>query len=985
MSSSSTDTHYIDLSLSDAFLNKLNLWGRKAAFNKSLIPSRITLKELVAHISKGKAWAQGYFKSGRRKTAFISSQTLALDFDGGVSVADALADPFIRQYAFLIYPTPSSTPEVPRTRVIFILSEPVSQATAWETMQRGLINYFAHWHPDQSCKDATRMFYGSTVPGECVNYEARLPLEIAGGLTRPEAEAELQRITAVKDIPAYRRKKSRKSGKLSPQLVAEVERKLGVASARVSESGFIYEPIPCPIKQHEHDFERPAAYWHPEKKIVYCHKCHQFYLTHDIAKALNIDPGSYYPKETAGVVPCHIPYISDYNLESLLDKTGGLIIKSPTGSGKTEAIIKLILTRPGGRVLIIVHRKSLAKSLTKRLNEALANAESDLVFENYEGLTGNQLRQIPRLVICVNSLHKLVSAGQRITPYSLVVLDEIEQQLTHLIGDTFKNDEGVKAYYILGEIVRDARWAVAMDAYAGKTSQQWLQRWRGDHDVTMLVNTYRKDKGLLQVYTRFEDIIEMANLTLSFTDRPIVFAVSSIRLAKVLYTYFSGETVLDRDELERIPVGFGRTAADVLAASCYRDGMGLKRGAVAVVHGENSDTPEIQSLLENINERLPMLRVLIYTSAMGTGMDIQSPVAAVFCLFHADTLPADELHQMLGRCRNTDEQHVWIEKRHLPHEARTRLLYERELKAIETDGKLFNRRSQATWEANGAGVWELNRQQAAFLRFWCRIQARINRSLNHLRDDFLRLAKDEYEIVDRTDRFDDLEELQQQLADIQRLHKHIDKHLVLQATPVDRATFQRLRDRGDYTPQHVAGYIRWMIEQGYRQPITPTIYDHWEQDGLAQLRTFIEVTSSEQYALNQDMYQDYRGDGIPFRRHVTQRRQLIWGALQAVWGDFRLDDLEAVPVKHVDKSMGEYLGAHHSELWNVFRWDKRHDRKPKNVLNRLLHQIGLKLELVRPRNQPHQYRIHRESLAMMQEYAEVYLRSSTSTFYRDAA
>ena len=56
-----------------------NCW----AFSTSFISTEISLEALIAHIVSGGAFTLGYFKEKRRlKRNFISSQLLALDFDG---------------------------------------------------------------------------------------------------------------------------------------------------------------------------------------------------------------------------------------------------------------------------------------------------------------------------------------------------------------------------------------------------------------------------------------------------------------------------------------------------------------------------------------------------------------------------------------------------------------------------------------------------------------------------------------------------------------------------------------------------------------------------------------------------------------------------------------------------------------------------------------------------------------------------------------
>lgn len=136
----------------------------------------------------------GNFRSNRRvESEFISSQMLGLDLDDCSYSIDELESryPFLQDYATLMYPTPSSTPDKPKTRILFVLTEPIQgehAAKRWRAMQMGLIEYFAELKPDAACKDPARLFYGCDSLNYYVNYLAYLPLEIAGGLTQTQAE-----------------------------------------------------------------------------------------------------------------------------------------------------------------------------------------------------------------------------------------------------------------------------------------------------------------------------------------------------------------------------------------------------------------------------------------------------------------------------------------------------------------------------------------------------------------------------------------------------------------------------------------------------------------------------------------------------------------------------------------------------------------------------------------------------------------------------
>lgn len=181
----------IQLNLSDAFYNKTNLSGIKSEFGFSFYPKSIKPTELVKHIRTGKAFTVGHFKgNSRTETQFISSQLLALDLDDCSMDMEQLEESseFIQEYAFMMYPTPSSTLAQPKTRILFVLDAPETSASRWRVLQLALMEHFAEVRPDEACKDPARLFYGCDTANYYINYEVRLPLALVGGLAQPLAE-----------------------------------------------------------------------------------------------------------------------------------------------------------------------------------------------------------------------------------------------------------------------------------------------------------------------------------------------------------------------------------------------------------------------------------------------------------------------------------------------------------------------------------------------------------------------------------------------------------------------------------------------------------------------------------------------------------------------------------------------------------------------------------------------------------------------------
>ena len=198
----------IQLNLSESFHNKENLTGNKSALGYSFHPATVELRHLVKHIRTGKAFTVGQFNDNRRvESHFVSSQLLALDLDDCPMNMRQLENEnaFIHEYMFMMYATPTSTPEKPKTRVLFMLDEVVTSASRWRILQLALMAHFTDLRPDQACKDPSRLFYGCDTSEYLVDYQQRLPLALVGGLAQPLAEHDDFQMLAERYTVTYHR------------------------------------------------------------------------------------------------------------------------------------------------------------------------------------------------------------------------------------------------------------------------------------------------------------------------------------------------------------------------------------------------------------------------------------------------------------------------------------------------------------------------------------------------------------------------------------------------------------------------------------------------------------------------------------------------------------------------------------------------------------------------------------------------------------
>lgn len=120
----------------------------------------LTLSEFAEHLRMGKGFGPIYKDGHRSKETVLAINYLALDFDQDVSISDVQTHPFISRFTFIAGATTSHTEEHPRTRVVFPLSEPVTDREQFMRLAERVFNQVKDLKPDESSKQAERFYFG---------------------------------------------------------------------------------------------------------------------------------------------------------------------------------------------------------------------------------------------------------------------------------------------------------------------------------------------------------------------------------------------------------------------------------------------------------------------------------------------------------------------------------------------------------------------------------------------------------------------------------------------------------------------------------------------------------------------------------------------------------------------------------------------------------------------------------------------------------
>ena len=163
-----------------------------------------------------------------------------------------------------------------------------------------------------------------------------------------------------------------------------------------------------------------------------------------------------------------------------------LCLKSVTGSGKTS-LIKHLMDLPYFKdktVLYLTHRQTLAFNVTGRLGNS---------FHNYLDLNLNTNAladriKYPKVVVQLDSIHKLTHDLAAVPKIHTVILDESERLFEHLSASTL--NEPVFTQQKLQHTIQLATKVLALDALFAAESYEMLDTY--GLDMKVLINTYRQ-------------------------------------------------------------------------------------------------------------------------------------------------------------------------------------------------------------------------------------------------------------------------------------------------------------------------------------------------------------------------------------------------------------------------------------------------------------------------------------------------------------
>lgn len=298
-----------------------------------------------------------------------------------------------------------------------------------------------------------------------------------------------------------------------------------------------------------------------------------------------------------------------------------IFLKSPKGTGKTQWLKEYLRPGPFPRlrsVLQVGHRQSLERELAQNLNLTCYL---------------NDKRPHWRYAVTIDSLELLDST------YDVLVIDEVEQVLRHLCGDTIKEKRGA-VFSIFAKLIRNARQVICCDAdLTGELTCHLIAQLRSNFEqdeLVLIINDFKSSRHV-EVYKDKHHLI--ADLIVNISEGKRVY----------------------------VPVGLLKLANQLekLLSFCRKpNGDRIK---VLTLTGETSQTELAQAFFANPSTEAIKYDVLIATSTLNTGVSINCKhFDAIYGIFDSRPYTYQDCDQAVSRVRKCDTVKVWVHPGKVP-------------------------------------------------------------------------------------------------------------------------------------------------------------------------------------------------------------------------------------------------------------------------------------------------------------------------------
>lgn len=959
---------HIELGVSNAFFNKTLVDGyTKTAYSDSFHASRLTVNQVIDHITSGKAITLSTFKNNKRtRDNFKQSQLLALDLDDNVSLDDCQANALIRQYAFFIGDTATSKPTFRKTRVYFRLEQPITDRVLWEQAQSAVIYKFQALRPDEACKDVSRLFYGST-NGTYETFDQLLPFEtltqwideFQASSTELDKRTPDQNDRIIEQNKLYTATDNRYEAYAQATLVNRCNELSSLSDGRnqyllnsaillgtMVGAGMINEfdviqgltnaALASGYKRDINGVITRGLAYGQAKPFDLSNLQNKLYTATHNRRKLSDKPQTIEDRiqnfEPVGIVAnvgITKRYISELNLQDLFLKHNLIAVKSGMGTGKTEAISQYIKDNPHLSVLIVTPFEQLSVASAQRFE-----------VESYKGFGRDMLSKVKRLAITAKSLPKLQHNNGDYPTYDLIVIDEVDHihQQFH-DSDIYKSNEAIQAQEAYSQLLINAGRVFISSAHISDLDLDLVEKYTRDTKRAYAIeNKYKRPMPALTIHANYQYMIHTALTTSTSATKPVLIACGGLKTARLI---------------AHLALKYG-----------------LQKDEIFVLSSRNSHTDKVRSIINNPDEYIPRYKLFIYTFAAGVGMDYTGPSAGAFGVFNNRNMTPLADIQMLERARYADSYHAYI----------TPGICDLETDGDEIKGRVI--RNLINTEKLTGIVAPISAINKKFLTLGSKLIAQNNYSRTDKLSCFVALAEDQGHTIKTCDNTA-TDETRQLWKTVREQFKEAEKQNTVSVDyRLSAQEFEAKRRDRSLTGKDFYARKADIIEQTTGVLIDDETYNLFHKSSnRSALRLFTDtlgITSDKM--IERDKLEAQDNTPLLKRTHYTLRQDLLRNFLINLAG---VDNLRLVPqalVKTGDLLQDQWLDRVSRFLWtygqdvkDVFNWRQDYSKDPFKFLQWVLSRVGLRLTRGKRSsegNRPYYYYFDYEKYEVMRRYAK---------------
>ena len=746
-------------------------------------------------------------------------------------------------------------------------------------------------------------------------------------------------------------------------------KKIAAVNNAISQLGYLFQQQNCPVKVVElPGKEKGVDEFIIAKSATAFDKIYRQSLDLDIYIAQT-------KPHTELTIPAALTINRPY-LGNITFPTSGLVgVKSAKGTGKTTALESIVQQAKNHNqpVLLITHRIILGRFLCDKIGIKWGFEHQEWSIEADEVPVTYPLEITPSLGLCVDSIWKLKPEDWR---GAILILDEVEQSLWHLLNSNTCKQKRVKILRIfqqlISTILTTGGLIIAQDADLSDVSLEYLQTLSGIKLTPwVVVNEWKPAKGW---DTTFYDspnptpLIHQLELDLIAGRR--CYVTTDSRSGR-----YSCETIERylRERLQKLRREFPETL-------------------VVSSHTTNTPGHAAVDLIAAINQKITDYDTVFVTPSLGTGISIDvQHFDRVYGIFQG-VIPDSEARQALARVRDNVPRVIWCAKRGIGL-----------IGSGSTNYRLLSHWYQENQKENLALLSPLHKidvdlplvYDPIHLRTWAKLSARVNASIRLYRQSMQDgLITDGHQIQMRSNEVQnnilrdlrlaffatepsDLEnrkrliveivkvqkdwaqsrqkakEIKRKIKDIKQQNQLAAANSVATAKDIDYVEYEHLLTKHSLSNSERHQVSKYILRQRYGIVVTPQLKLQDEKGYYGQLLIHYYLTHESEYFHVKDQQE--------------WSQQLLWGEGKVFLPDLRtytlkVEAMRALGIMQFLEIERVFTESDADLIWlkNVAIQSSRHIKRALGIdlvrgkesvagiklLNRLLSLLGLKLQQV---------------------------------------